>query len=81
MPGGAALKSSKWTELATGVGRFRGKLAHGAVRRRDAGGFYAFRSITDFCQPMTKLSPTALSKVELAACNETAQVWSPTIPS
>jgi hypothetical protein len=32
-------------------------------------------------QPMTKFSPTAVSSVELAACKEADQVWSPTIPS
>jgi hypothetical protein len=32
-------------------------------------------------QPTMKFKPTALSRVELAACNETDQVWSPTIPS
>ena len=32
-------------------------------------------------QPMTKLRPTAVSRVALAACNETDQVWSPMIPS
>ena len=32
-------------------------------------------------QPTTNLRPTALSKVALAACSETAHVWSPTTPS
>ena len=32
-------------------------------------------------QLTTKFSPTAVSSVELAACKETDQVWSPTIPS
>ena len=32
-------------------------------------------------QPTTKLRPTAVSNVALAACSETAQVWSPTMPS
>ena len=30
---------------------------------------------------MMKLRPTALSRVALAACKETDQVWSPTTPS
>jgi hypothetical protein len=32
-------------------------------------------------QSMMKLRPTALSRVALAACKETDQVWSPTTPS
>jgi hypothetical protein len=32
-------------------------------------------------QSMTKLSPTLLSSVALAACRDTDHVWSPTIPS
>ena len=32
-------------------------------------------------QPMTKFNPTAVSSVALAACRETDQVWSPTMPS
>ena len=32
-------------------------------------------------QPITNCKPTAVSSVALAACKETAHVWSPTTPS
>ena len=41
---------------------------------------YLSFALPDLRQPTTKLRPTLVSKVALAACRETDQVWSPTIP-
>ena len=62
--------------------RFDRRLMKSSLRRRHAHARHlrqaAFAALG---QPITNFKPTAVSSVALAACKETAQVWSPTMPS